>query len=72
MIPFRDVNRVEVIDGSGRAFTRYGVSGGVDVDLQDGGRTLKIFLSPEWRLDRAGGALPGNDEGPGPAKPRES
>ena len=57
MIPMRDVTRVEVIDSNGRAFTRYGVSGGVDVDLQDGGRTLKIFLSPTWRLDRGGGAI---------------
>lgn len=57
MIPFKDVDRVEVIDGNGRAFTRYGVSGGVDVDLQDGGRTLKIFLSPQWRLDREGGVV---------------
>ena len=61
MIPFKDVNRVEVIDQTGRAFTRYGVSGGVDVDLQDGGRTLKIFLSPQWRLDRNGGTLPRED-----------
>lgn len=58
MIPMKDVTRVEVIDENGRAFTRWGVSGGVDVDLQDGGRTLKIFLSPQWRLDRNGGTLP--------------
>jgi hypothetical protein len=52
-----DVNRVEVIDQDGRAFTRYGVSGGVEVVLQDEGRTLKIFLSPNWRMDRNGGAV---------------
>lgn len=62
MIPMKDVNRVEVIDSKGRAFTRYGVSGGVDVDLQDGGRTLKIFLSPEWRLDREGGVVSNGPE----------
>lgn len=57
MTDFNDVDRVEVIDGNGRAFTRYGVSGGVEVVLQDDGRTLKIFLSPNWRLDRNGGVV---------------
>jgi len=52
------VTRVEVIDSDGRAFTRYGCSD-VNLELQDGGHTLKIFLSSRWRLDRAGGALPG-------------
>jgi hypothetical protein len=61
MIPFVDVDRVEIVDDKGRAFTRYGVSGGVDVDLQDGGRTLKIFLSPQWRMDRNGGVVSGGD-----------
>jgi hypothetical protein len=61
----KDVDRVEVIDGNGRAFTRYGVSGGVDVDLQDGGKTLKIFLSPQWRLDRNGGAIPAEESSEG-------
>lgn len=53
----KDVTRVEIIDQDGRAFTRYGIAGGVDVDLQDLGKTLKIFLSPQWRLDRNGGAI---------------
>jgi hypothetical protein len=62
MIPFKDVDRVEVIDQEGRAFTRYGVSGGVQVVLQDDGRTLKIFLSPNWRLDRNGGVVSNEPE----------
>ena len=52
------MTRVEIIDRDGRAFTRYGCSD-VNLELQDGGHTLKIFLSSRWRLDRAGGALPG-------------
>lgn len=36
------VTRFEVIDQTGRALTRYGVS--VKVALQDDGRTLKVFL----------------------------
>jgi hypothetical protein len=51
------VTRVEVIDSDGRAFTRYGCSD-VSLELQDGGHTMKIFLSSRWRLDREGGALP--------------
>jgi hypothetical protein len=62
MIPFKDVDRVEVIDQEGRAFTRYGVSGGVQVVLQDDGRTLKIFLSPNWRLHRNGGVVSNEPE----------
>lgn len=55
ILPFEDVTRVEVIDSHGRALTRYGVSD-VSVALQDGGRTLKVFLTSSWRLDRNGGA----------------
>jgi hypothetical protein len=57
MMPFEKVDRVEIIDSDGRAFTRYGVSD-VSLSLQDGGHTLKVFLSSRWRLDRAGGVLP--------------
>lgn len=56
------VDRVEVIDDQGRAFTRYGVAGGVEVVLQDDGATLKIFLSPNWRLDRNGGVVSNEPE----------
>lgn len=56
MIELKDVDRVEVIDSEGRAFTRYRVSD-VKMDVQDEGRTLKIFISSQWRLDRNGGVL---------------
>ncbi len=38
------VTRFEVIDGTGRAYVRYGIS--VRTSVQDGGRTLKVFISP--------------------------
>lgn len=60
MIDLKDVDRVEVIDSKGRAFTRYRVSD-VQMDIQDEGRTLKIFISSQWRLDREGGVLSGTD-----------
>lgn len=51
--PLNDVNRVEVIDQNGRSFTRYGVSGGVEIAIQDDGRTLKVFLGhSNWKLER--------------------
>lgn len=53
MDSYPEVNRVEVIDSNGRALTRYGVTN-VHVDLQDGGRTLKVFLDSSWRMDRPG------------------
>lgn len=56
MIELKDVDRVEVIDSQGRAFTRYRVSD-VQMDVQDEGRTLKIFISSQWRLDRNGGVV---------------
>lgn len=36
------VSRIEVIDASGRAFVWYG-DAGVSIQLQDDGRTLKVF-----------------------------
>lgn len=40
---FDKVTRFEVIDGTGRAYVRYGVS--VKLQLQDDDRTLKVFIS---------------------------
>jgi len=40
------VNRFEVIDDQGRAYTKYGVSD-VEFALQDDGKTLKVFLKIE-------------------------
>jgi hypothetical protein len=41
---FPNVTRVEVIGKKGREYTEYGCSN-VQVSIQDGGRTLKVFLS---------------------------
>ena len=43
MINLRDITRIEIIDDTGRAFTRHDVDG-VALSGQDDGRTLKIFL----------------------------
>jgi hypothetical protein len=41
---FEKVTRVEVIDSSGRGYTKYGVTG-IELSLQDDDCTLKIFLT---------------------------
>lgn len=51
MIQYNDINyhnvtRVEVIDNDGRAYTKYDVTSVVS-QLQDDGKTLKIFVSYE-------------------------
>lgn len=38
------VNRVEVVDNTGRAYTKYNVES-VYCQLQDDGKTLKMFVS---------------------------
>jgi hypothetical protein len=38
-----DVTRFEVVDHHGRVMVKYGIS--VNAQLQDNGRTLKIFLT---------------------------
>lgn len=43
---FARVNRVEVIDNDGRSYTKLGVKG-VRYQLQDDGRTLKLFVEYE-------------------------
>jgi hypothetical protein len=43
---FPNVTRVEVITDDGREFVRYDCSN-VQVSLQDGGRTVKVFLKQE-------------------------
>jgi hypothetical protein len=40
------VNRVEVIDNTGRAYVKYNVQA-VVADFQDDGKTLKIFVTYE-------------------------
>ena len=39
-----DVTRVEVVDGTGRSYVNIGVKD-VEAHVQDGGRTLKVFLT---------------------------
>ena len=45
------VTRFEVIDDTGRAYVREGVS--VLVAYQDGGKTLKVFVGEERAIKRA-------------------
>ena len=40
---FLDVNRVEVIDNNGRSYTKNWVDS-VEIQLQDDGKTLKLFV----------------------------
>jgi hypothetical protein len=40
------VNRLEIIDADGRSYQRLGVVG-MTFDLQDQGRTLKIFVTSD-------------------------
>lgn len=39
------ISRVEVIDDTGRAYTKYTPAGTVSIDRQDQGRTLKVFIT---------------------------
>ena len=50
---FPDVTRITVVsDEHGRAFERYDMyKNGVDILLQDDGRTLKIFPAMRWKAD---------------------
>ena len=40
--PFEDITRLEVIQNSERKFVQWDCN--IDVSLQDGGRTMKIFV----------------------------
>jgi len=39
------VNRVEVIDQKGRSYVNYNTNNKTEISLQDGGKTLKVFIS---------------------------
>jgi len=41
---YDNVSRLEIIDSKGRSYVEYGIVG-MTFDLQDQGRTLKIFLT---------------------------
>jgi uncharacterized membrane protein len=43
---YDNVNRLEIIDDKGRSYIKLGVVG-MTFDLQDQGKTLKIFLSSD-------------------------
>tara|TARA_R110000803_G_scaffold167718_1_gene230976 strand:+ start:88 stop:447 length:360 start_codon:yes stop_codon:yes gene_type:complete len=42
---YSQVDRVEVIDASGRSYSRSDITGKVRVSIQDGGKTLMIFAN---------------------------
>jgi hypothetical protein len=39
------VNRVEVIDQNGRSYVNWKQNNKTEISLQDGGKTLKVFIS---------------------------
>ena len=47
---YENVSRVEVIDEDGRSYVKYGIVG-MTFDLQDDGRTLKLFLTTEKKQE---------------------
>jgi hypothetical protein len=44
-LPFSKVTRVEVIDENGRSYVNWNKHNKVHVELQDNGRTLKVFIT---------------------------
>jgi hypothetical protein len=51
MLNYDNVNRLEIIDDQGRSYTKLGVVG-MTFDLQDQGKTLKIFVSSDADLEQ--------------------
>jgi len=43
---YDNVSRLEIIDSKGRSYVEYGIVG-MTFDLQDDGRTLKIFVTAD-------------------------
>jgi len=54
MKEFKNITRVEVIDNDGRRYVKYGAKE-VKYDIQDDGKTLKIFV--DWHVEGAEGGL---------------
>lgn len=48
------VTRVEVIDSDGRVVVRYYDGPGVLIDIQDEGRTLKVFAGRRFDMTKEG------------------
>lgn len=45
ILPFSMVNRVEVIDENGRSYVNWKSENDISLQIQDDGKTLKIFIS---------------------------
>ena len=45
MLPTAMINRVEVIDEKGRSYVNWKPTNRTELQVQDNGRTLKIFVS---------------------------
>lgn len=45
MLPTSMITRIEVIDEKGRSYVNWNESNKVELQVQDNGRTLKVFLS---------------------------
>lgn len=45
MLPITNINRVEVIDESGRSYVNWKKENKSEIQIQDNGRTLKIFIT---------------------------
>jgi ADP-dependent phosphofructokinase/glucokinase len=48
---YNTVNRLEIIDDKGRSYIKLGVTG-MTFDLQDQGKTLKIFVSNDAEQEK--------------------
>ena len=45
MLPTAMINRVEVIDENGRSYVNWKPTNRTELQVQDNGRTLKVFVS---------------------------
>lgn len=45
MLPTAMINRVEVIDENGRSYVNWKKTNRTELQVQDNGRTLKVFVS---------------------------
>lgn len=45
MLPTAMINRVEVIDENGRSYVNWKPTNRIELQVQDNGRTLKVFVS---------------------------
>lgn len=47
MLPTVMINRVEVIDENGRSYVNWKQTNRIELQVQDNGRTLKVFVSQD-------------------------